>query len=250
MAIIDDDMKEVSFSLDSLNTDPIEGALLPADLAWADSCLNKDMGASTMDWSSMKDALMDILSSQTEPLNSSVTKSTGHSTDCEFLLPSKYVKNLGFNIRSDEGENCLVDDIGVLGDAESIKVSEDDEEGFVLGKQNGRVRGGSRLYDVFQPNYVEDIGKMEHLGFGLDLGLTTFEVDHSSEEIFKVWDLGISNELHMFSELNEAFAEVPRIQDNDSASWTDSTNACVDDLIAGVGLLSLNQHTKSHGYLS
>ncbi|KAJ8450934.1 hypothetical protein Cgig2_032559 [Carnegiea gigantea] len=195
MAIVDDDMREVSiYSLlpDSPNDSPSAVALLPADLAWADSCLNKDMDGISMDWTSMKDVLMEIVSSQTGSLNCSSTESGRQSTYCEFLLSGENVTN-PFDIRSEKDGNLIVDDIG---DAEYIEVSEDDEEGLVLGTQKGTVRGRSRLGSVFQPNCTEDIGKMEHLGSGLDLSLTTYEVEHSSEEIFGVWDLGISDECH------------------------------------------------------
>lgn len=249
MAIVDDDVMEVSvYSLlpGSPYNSPSAMAVLPADLAWADSCLNEDMDGFSMDWSSMKDVLMEIVSSQTGSLNSSSTESGRQSTYCEFLLSGENVTN-PFDIRSEKDGNLIVDD---MGDAEYIQVSEDDEEGIVLGTQKGTVRGRSRLGSVFQPNCTEDIGKMEHLGSGLDLSLTTYEVEHSSEEIFKVWDLGTSDELHVFSELNEAFGDVPQIQYDGSTLWKDSTNVSIDDLIASVGHLSLTQHTKSHSYLS
>lgn len=248
MAIVDDDMREVSIcSLlpDSPSNSPSAVALLPADLAWADSCLNKDMGGFSMDWSSMKDILREIASSQTGSLNCSSTESGRQSTDCEFLLSGENVTN-PFDVRSEKDDNLIVDDIG---DAENIKVLEDDEEGLVLGTQKGMVRGRSSLGSVFQPNYTEDIGKTEHLVSGLDLSFTKCEVEHSSEEIFIVWDLGISDEPHVFSELDEAFGDIPQIQYDGSTSWKDSMNVSIDDLIAGVGHLYLTQHTKSQSYL-
>lgn len=102
--------------------------------------------------------------------------------------------------------------------------------------------------NVFRLHYREDIVTAEELDSGFDLGLTTYEGESLSEDIFKVWDLGISDEPDDFSR-QLAIAEIPhQIQsaddDDDSTSWKDCLNVSVDDLIARVGGLSLVQNTE------
>lgn len=243
MEMIDDDLKEVSdcsVLLDSLNANPNEETLSPADVAWADSCLSKDVGALDTDWSSVKDSLMEILTSQPQ--------SGRQPTVNENLLPRESVRNLGFDRRYDQDED-LIDEDHDIGDAQSIEISEDNEGYLAFGNKNGRARGRSRFdSNVFRPNYTEEIGKVKHLSFGMALSLTTYEVEPLSEDIFKVWDLGIANELDDFTkEFSKPFVEVPeeiQLISDDSTSWNDSMDVSVDHLIAGVGRLSLIQRTK------
>lgn len=237
MAIVEDEV-----FLNSLISNINEDTLSSEDLAWADSCLNKDVGASDTDWVSVKDALLEILSSQPEPLdNSSVAQSTMQLTAGEANLIRETFSFVEFGRGSDVDEDLMDGDD--VGEVESIDISEDDEEDLTSRNKRGRVRR-KVIGNVFRPNYSEDVN-VENIDSDMNSSLTTYEVDHSSEDIFKVWDLGISEEQDDFTkQLNKALADAPsQIQSttNDSAALM---HVSVDDLIAGIGDLSLKQNTK------
>lgn len=128
MAIVDDDMREdldYSSLLDSLNSNVSEETLSLENVAWADSCFNKDVDSSNADWSSVKDALLEILSSQ-------------QPTDDEILHYRENLTSLEFGKGSDVDEDLIYDDD--IGEAESIELSEDDDD-VILGNKHGRVKG-------------------------------------------------------------------------------------------------------------
>lgn len=238
MIIVDNDMKEdldYSSLLDSLNSNLSEVALSLEDIAWADSCLSKDVGSSNTEWNSVKDALLEILISPQAPPSSAMAESSGQPTSTNDAI---------LQFRENVDEDLINDDD--VGEVKSIELSEDDEEDFM--NKHGRVKGKTSVANVFLPNYREDMVAVQKLDSGLDMGLTTYEVEPSSEDIFKVWDLGICDELDDFTkQMNKALSEIPhqnQSTDDDSTSWKDSMNVSVDDLIAGFGGLSLVQITK------
>ncbi|XP_021738722.1 uncharacterized protein LOC110705178 [Chenopodium quinoa] len=246
MAIVDDDMKEDSLRsvfLNSLISNVDEESLSLEDVAWADSCLNKDVDDSDTDWSSIKDALLEIISAQPEPPATSVVQSSMQLSADEIPQFRENLISMDFGAGSDEDED-LID--GDFGEIESIDLSEDDEDDFVTRNKRGRVRG--KVLNVFRPNYSEDV-KAENLDSDLNSSLTTFEVNTSLEDIFKVWDLGISDEQDEFGkQLNKALADVPsQIQSSSSDSavvLNDPMQVSIDDVIAGIGDLSLKQYTE------
>ncbi|KAH9611541.1 hypothetical protein KSS87_007630 [Heliosperma pusillum] len=250
MAIINDDMNEDtvhSSRLDSLASNISEARLSRNDLAWADSCLNDDLAvpSNTTDWSSIKDVLLEILSSQAGPADFVAAQNDTHFSIGEDLNVHDYVAGLSFGRESDDDED-LVD---VIGDIENIEISDDDEGNLITASKRGIARTRRRIENVFRPNYSEDMVNVDNNDTGTDLSLTTQEIlDTLSEDIFKVWDLGISEEQDDFTkQLDKAFSEFPPpIQPNpdDSTVWEDGTRVSMNDLVSGMGDLSLNKNTN------
>lgn len=247
MATVNYDMKEDSMHsvfLDSVISNLDDDALSPEDLAWADSCLNKEVDASDADWSSIKDALLEIISSQSEsPANFSAAQSSMEVIANEAFRSRENLSSGEFGRGSDEDED-LLDEDDDFGEVESIDISEDDGDDFVSRNKRLRMRG-KNLNNVFRPNYSEDV-KVEDLDSGLSSSL--YEVDTSLQSIFQVWDLGVSDEQDDFTkQLNKAIDDGPsQIQSIsfDSAASKDQMHVSMDDLIAGIDGLSLKQNTK------
>lgn len=248
---MDDDMKEdsvYSLLVDSLNSDFNEEALSPEEVAWADSCLNKDADSTETDWSSVQDVLLEILSSHRGEPDYAVAESVGQTTDDEILNSRSNVESLGFRRGSDEDEDLIDGDIG---EAESLGSSEEEEEDYddlMVGNRKARARAKRRLKSVFQPHYTEDSVKEESPDSDLHSSFTMDELEPSSEDLFKVWDLEIPDEEDEFTtELNEALCEIPPPNESTvdgPTSLEDFVNVSVDDLIAGLGDLSLEQDIK------
>ncbi|KNA05414.1 hypothetical protein SOVF_190590 [Spinacia oleracea] len=244
MAIVDDDMKEDSLwsiFLNSRISNVDEETLTPEVVAWADSCLNKDADA---DWSSIKDALLEILSSQQEPpTNSSSVQSSIQQLAADDVLHFREdLTSMELGSVSDENEDLIYNDVGEI---ESIDVSEDDEDDLIFRNKWDQKKG--KVRNVFRPNYSEDV-KVENLDSDLNSSSKTSEVYPSSVDIFKVWDLGVSEDQDDFAKLlNKALDDnIPaQIQSStsDSAALIDPMHVSMDDLIAGIGDLSLKQNT-------
>src|ERR1044072_8151889 len=84
---VDDAENAVSTASAILNSSYSQpnGVLSAEDLAWVDSCLNKDSDVSVSDWVPLRDALLDIISSQ--------SFSNGIGEDIE-ILPDIEEKNI------------------------------------------------------------------------------------------------------------------------------------------------------------
>ena len=249
MAAVDDEMKEdpvYPLLLDSLNTNLNEEPLAPEEVAWADSCLNNDVDSTETDWNSVQDALLEILSSQLGEPDFAATESAGQTASDEILCSRLNVESLGFRAGSDEDED-LID--GDTGEAESLGSSEGEEEydddDLMVGNGKARARGKGRVKSIFQPHYTEDNVKEESPDLDLGSSLITDELEPSSEDLFKVWDLEIPEEEDEFTkELNKALSEIPSPAESNadaSTSLEEFVNVSVDDVIAGLGDLSLEQ---------
>lgn len=253
MAAVDDEMNEdsvYSLLVDSLNSDFNEEALLPEEVAWADCCLNKDADSTETDWSSVQDVLLEILSSHPGGPDSAVAESAGQTANDDVLHSRSNVESLGFHTGSDEDEDLIDGDIGEaesLGSSEGEEEEEDDDD-LMVGNRKARARGKGRLKSVFQPHYTEDSVKEESPDSGLHSSFTTAELELSSEDLFKVWDLEIPDEEDEFTaELNKALYEIPPPTESTvdaPPSLENFVNVSVDDLIAGLGDLSLEQDIK------
>lgn len=244
MSTVEDKMKEdsvYSLLVNSLNSNLNEEPLSPEDVAWADSCLNKDVDSTDTNWNFVQEALLEILSSQPGERNSTAAESSGPPLDDQILQYVTNIESLEFSTGYDEheDEDLIDDEDDDIGEAESMGgLSEEDEDDMMLGSGRARVRGKRRFKSVFRPNYTEDIViKGENSDSGLNLSLTTNEMEPLSEDLFKVWDLGILDEEDEFStELSKALSETPppiESSVDDSTSLKDLVNVSVDDLITG-----------------
>ncbi|GAB4853836.1 hypothetical protein Ancab_018031 [Ancistrocladus abbreviatus] len=248
MAVPDGDMKEgsvPSLLLDSLKSLQSGDPLSPEDIAWADSCLIKDLEASGSDWNSLSDALLEILGLQPQPCGSSHVEGGGYlrAIDNEILPSSEELETTGYSGGTGEGDDSVDEDEMDI----QIMLNSDDE--LLPSNVKDEAKTKRQLVNPFRPNYSDDIKEIENVDVGLELGLPACEVGSSSGEIFKVWELGIFNEEDEFSkQLNDALAgsSSQPIQPNsdDSLEWKGLINASVvDDLIAGIADLSFNQNS-------
>ncbi|KAK9691006.1 hypothetical protein RND81_09G170200 [Saponaria officinalis] len=245
MAIINDDVKEdtvTSAAVESVKSYPSEDALSPNDFTWVNSCLNNDGDDSHSDWSSIKDALSEIFNSQSGQIDSVVPENNTRLTIDQYHSFRDYIASLLEGSGSEEDGDLEEDDFG---DIRSLQLSDYEVDDFPIANRRARARGNRRIENIFRPNYTEDIVKIESNETGIDLGSTTWEVESSSENIFKVWDLEISDEQDDFTkQLTIALAESPLpINPDDSTALEDIVLVSVDDLISGIGDLSLKQNT-------
>ncbi|XP_028105377.1 uncharacterized protein LOC114304332 isoform X2 [Camellia sinensis] len=195
-----------SFFLDSVESKQGGDALSPEDVAWADSCLIKD--------SEISDAGSDGF--------------TG-GTDFESLPSIEEAQtppHLGRTVDNDDDND---DDDDVLHN----EVEENSDDYIVLNKVD-KLKSRTKLGNPFLPNYSEDVKEIENTDLGLDLGFPVFERESLGADIFRVWDLDIPDEEdgELVKQLNKALVES-----------SVRSMPSLDDLIAGISDLSLNQYS-------
>ncbi|KAK7257217.1 hypothetical protein RIF29_31024 [Crotalaria pallida] len=227
-------VSDSSFLLDTYSRQ--SEVLSPEDLAWVDSCLNKDSNIPESDWNPLKDVLLEIISSQPQPF----------STDREDIetLPSAVVErfesiNLGRNLESSthyvesSSEPSSTYNINPI----SLAVESSADE---IPEPSSTFMG-----NPFLPTYNEDVRENDTTDLGLDLDFSTYEVEHASENIFRIWDLNIpTEEVELVKQLDKALSEnyfsTVSSSFNDSGKWKDLKEVSVDDLIGAIADLSLN----------
>jgi len=245
----DNEMVEGSISsvlVDSLESNKNGDALSPEDVAWADSCLVKDDEISDGDWSSLKDVLLEILSLQPESLDSSEpgTDDLPRAADV-LMLPSDEAVNLQSSVVIDNEVATINKELEMKSKGFPIN-----EETDVSSSQlfQGDFSETS-LKHAFSPNYKEDDDSKMSLpdGSGLDMAFSAYDTEPSTEDIFKVWDLGIPDEEdELVKQLNKALSENPvhsTPPSDDSGVLKDLKEESLDSLINGIAELSLDQHS-------
>lgn len=244
----DNEMVEGSISsvVDSLESNKNGDALSPEDVAWADSCLVKDDEISDGDWSSLKDVLLEILSLQPESHDSSEpgTDDLPRAADV-LMLPSDEAVNLQSSVVIDNEVATINKELEMKSKGFPIN-----EETDVSSSQlfQGDFSETS-LKHAFSPNYKEDDdSKMSQPdGSGLDMAFSAYDTEPSTENIFKVWDLGIPDEEdELVKQLNKALSENPvhsTQPSDDSGVLKDLKEESLDSLINGIAELSLDQHS-------
>ncbi|GMP37742.1 hypothetical protein CsSME_00009300 [Camellia sinensis var. sinensis] len=223
-----------SFFLDSVESKQGGDALSPEDVAWADSCLIKDSEISDGNWDSLKAALLnclDITTSQHDSLGFSAAGSDGFTGGTDFeSLPSieeaQTPPNLGRTVDNDDDND---DDDDVLHN----EVEENSDDYIVLNKVD-KLKSRTKLGNPFLPNYSEVVKEIENTDLGLDLGFPVFERESLGADIFRVWDLDIPDE-----EDGELVKQLKKALVESSVRSMPS----LDDLIAGISDLSLNQYS-------
>jgi len=235
MAIVDDSMNG-----DSVNSNTGEDVPSPSDLAWVDSLLNYDLVASDTDWSPIIDALSDIPSFQSEPLHPVAAENYTPPSINEDFNFNDYVASLTFTRGGSDDDEDLTD--ADSEDVESSESSDDDEGNPMTTNKRAGTRGKKRIQNVFRPHYTEDIVNIETSD--TISGMEDLIAD-MGDAIFKVWDLGISEEQDVFTEqLEKVLSDFPAsVQENpdDSSVSKDEMHVSVDDLVAGMGDLSLKR---------
>lgn len=236
----------ISSLIDSLNSKQHGDSLSPEEIAWVDSCLVKDPEISDSDWSYMKDALIEILGLQpgSQELSAPGTDGFPGGAAIEML---------------DSAEPEIVESSGVTEDG-SIQINKEIEtssDDFPIKEQSGnslsqhfQELSETSLGNAFLPNYEEEYLRMsESIDSGLDVGSSTDEIEPSTENIFRIWDLSIpSEEDELVKQLNKALSESNDIlmssRTDDIGAWKDFEEESVVDLIAGIADLSLGVHSN------
>lgn len=160
----------------------------PEDLAWADSCLEiNDLDLSKTDWNSMKDALLEILNPESDPLSSSAAGSEYFSkeTDDHMILSS-----------SDEPEIAQLSE-RTVDDPISMHKEEVADKNKIPQNEEGTSSTScvkEHLVNPFLPNYKDDILVVGGTDSREDFGFLGYEMETTSVDIFKVWDLAIPAE--------------------------------------------------------
>lgn len=209
------------------------------DIAWADSCLVKDPENSNGNWDSLKDALLEIFSSQPESFNASASVSDGfpEGTDVELLPSNEEEENVQFQGIT-ENDLVLID--------EEAKTDGDD---FPIKFKNNSLQSLAFEGNPFLPTYMEGLKEIKGIESKLGLGSSTYEMEPSTEDIFRVWDLDIpAEEDELDKQLNKVLAEgsfesIPSTS-NDSSAWKYLEEEPLDNLIAGMADLSLSQNSR------
>ncbi|TKY66541.1 hypothetical protein E2542_SST09417 [Spatholobus suberectus] len=210
------------------------------DLAWVDSCLVKDSNISESNWNPLKNALLEIISSQSQ----------------SFSIEGEDIQIPPYSISSD----CITVELKQqpsISDGKCLskpsltsnvnpllrKVVETSTDEVLDDEKTGSLPS----FNPFRPTYNEDLKEDETIDFALNLDSSFYEMEHLVENIFKIWDLDIpSEEGELVKQLDKALLEnsfqtVPS-SFNDSVKWKDMKEGSLDDLIAGIANLSLNKN--------
>lgn len=280
---VEDDTREglaSSIILQSLESTQQGDKLSDEDLAWVNSCLVTDTEILERNWSSFKDVLLEIIGDQPEPLDSSATGSNGFLSGTEIsIAPSiKEAEAANYSGRTDEDLLVIpVDgDNGLNTNNIPIKertgtplqsLQEDSTEMFLPDGDNGintnnipiEKRTGTPLQflqedstemfrgDPFRPTYKENERKDSAVDSGVKSSLSAEEMNSSTVDIFRVWDLDIPDEEDdLIKELNKVVAETTTsfpsmpLPFDDSTALKELEDEPLDNLIAGIADLSLN----------
>ncbi|XP_058747365.1 uncharacterized protein LOC131620337 isoform X2 [Vicia villosa] len=254
---------QVLSSLVSLNTMVCQQnqAFSLEDLAWVDSCLNKDSDISETDWSPLRDALLQI--------SQSFRVDGRQDNESHLYSKEKNITSQHIQESSTSNANCLqkrpstynVELIRRANETSTDEILEDELAGTTM--SSSTFQG-----DPFLPTYNEDLKptyEMEHASENVfqvwDLDSATDEMEEASDNIFKVWDLDIPvEEGELVKQLKKALLEnslkttVPSVfHDSEKGkdlkegsldvliADKDLNEGPLDDLIAGIADLSLNK---------
>ncbi|XP_009378435.2 uncharacterized protein LOC103966934 [Pyrus x bretschneideri] len=233
-----------SLIMDSLESIKKGEVLSPEDNAWVDSCLINEFDVFDDNWDSLKGALQEILNSQPpESLSSSalVTDGLPGGTDIE-ILPSREraeTEQLRRRIRN-----------AVLGIGEEAERSGEDDDGDMpTDEDTNNLQSSTFTGNPFLPGYKDDPRMTENPELGADISSSLSEMEPSTKDIFRVWDLDVpAEEDDLVKQLNKALEEslpqsVPSTFD-DSDVWKSMKVDSVDDLVSGIVDLSLDLNSS------
>jgi hypothetical protein len=238
------------------------GVFSPEDLAWVDSCLNNGFDISQSDWVPLKDALLEIISSQSQ----SFGVNGGEDNESH---PFSEENNITLKLNQQPSTSDVkrlrnpssTYDVSLLSMATETSSNEIADNELTETLTSSTFPGSP-----FLPTYNEDVKYNETFDYGLNLDSATYEMEQTAENIFKVWDLDpVTDELEQASEnifkvwdldipseegelvkqLKKALSEnslrtEPSAFD-DLGKGKDMKEASLDDLIAGIADLSLNK---------
>lgn len=216
----------------------------PEDLAWVDSCLNNDFDISESDWMPMRDALLEIISSESQ--SSKVDGGDGNQS-----IPCSEETNTTFQLNQSSSTSD-VEHLQSRSSTYNVSLISMATETSIDTEFTNTLYSSTFQGNPFLPTYNEDLRPNKTFDLGLDLdsatygmdqenifkvwdmGYATDESEQASESIFKVWDLDIpSEEGELVKELKKALSK--------NSLRKDMKEESLDDLIAGIADLSLNK---------
>lgn len=216
----------------------------PEDLAWVDSCLNNDFDISESDWMPMRDALLEIISSESQ--SSKVDGGDGNQS-----IPCSEETNTTFQLNQSSSTSD-VEHLQSRSSTYNISLISMATETSTDTEFTNTLSSSTFQGNPFLPTYNEDLRPNKTFDLGLDLDSATYEMDQ--ENIFKVWDMGYATDeseqasesifkvwdLDIPSEEGELVKELKKALSKNSLR-KDMKEESLDDLIAGIADLSLNK---------
>lgn len=253
----------------------------PEDVAWADSCLSKDPDMIETGWNSLKDALFEALNAQHDPSPHEIVDSSEaadmdivHNTENDIDRVEE--KFFGDFVGSGEGGDSGLNspkyvsletlsgqfqsshyDIAIMPLLKQDVLEEMLSPVSIAATSNGAEPKGDgsedadaflskhKMEDIFLPTYDESLRNLGLSDPEVDFMFQEFELEQSTEDIFKIWDFDTPPEENdLMKQLNKALAgnpleAAPPFSD-DSDAWNVLQDRSVDDLISGIADLTLN----------
>ncbi|GFP85936.1 hypothetical protein PHJA_000737400 [Phtheirospermum japonicum] len=171
------------------------------DEDWADSCFTIDPNMLDSGWNSLKDALLETLNTENNPSPYMVDDSTeGPKTE----IFSK--------VDTDDG-----------------RAEKPTSDGRLNPENSDDFWSSHRMEDVFLPTYNENSRGLDP---EVDFVFQSVELERSTEDIFKIWDLDIPSESDPISLVSD--------DDDDSKACKLEDDELLDDLISGIADLALS----------
>ncbi|MED6187553.1 hypothetical protein PIB30_077574 [Stylosanthes scabra] len=230
----EDSQSEVSLSSSSFNSaySQQNENVSPEDLAWVDSCLTGDFHIPESSWIHMQNALLEIISSQPQSFN------IGNGIEDTEIPPSAVEinqKSSTYHVKHSL-ELSSTSDVNPLTLA---AVSSADEN---LDSEEIATLQSSLHGNPFRPTYNEDSKENETFDFGINLESSAYNAEHTSDNIFKIWDLDVQpEEGELVKQLEKALSESPlQIVPSSSRNSGTRKNDSLDDLIGGINDLSID----------
>nr|KYP41503.1 hypothetical protein KK1_037121 [Cajanus cajan] len=245
----------VSVSSDILNSIAFRQneVISPEDLAWVDSCLVKDSDISESDWIPMQHALLEIISSQFQSLNTEGEDMEippyNISSECTTVQLNEHSstsdgKHL-FKPSSSSDKKHLSELSSIYNVNPLLRMAVETSTNEILDDEKTRTLPS---FNPFLPTYNEDLKENETVDFGVNNpDSSSNEMEQLAENIFKIWDLDIpSEEGELVNQLDNALSEnsfqtVPSSL-GDLVKWKDIKENSLDDLTAAIADLSLNKN--------
>lgn len=224
--------------LSSIESNQRGEVLSPEEDAWVDSCLIKDTEISDGSWDSLKDALLEIVSSQPKLFNSSAAVGEGfpEGTDVEILPSWEQAETVQFQRRTDDVIPLVSQEEERDGDSIPVTLK---KNSWALSFEG----------NPFLPTYTESLKESASIAPKLDLGSPACEMELSTEDIFRVWDLNIPAEddelgKQLDKALVESSLESTPSAFNDSGVWKDLEENSLENIVACLADLSLTQYSS------
>ena len=237
-----------SFTVDSQLSDEKRDVLSPEDAAWVDSCLIKESDICESNWNSMKDALLEVLNSQPGLYNSSepLSDERPKETDVKMLTlrdQSEADRYLAMEEETEEIPRSPFDLLRIKEEAESSS------KNFPIEEVND-VQSLSFVGNPFLPSYIKGLKEAQTNALGSDLCSPVDEIEPSTNDIFRVWDLNVP------TEENELGKQLKILEENDlqskpseafanSGAGDNLKGESLEDIINAIANISLSRDSSS-----